>query len=695
MRWETMDPSDCEKKIESDWRIIAININNFPTEKNGIDKAKYDLLKKTIADSDADIVGISELGKNEDNIPFHQRPSNVIKQWMERGTAKSAWNRRNTLSRYEPGGVLLSTRDKSTAHVIKRGNDNRSLGRWTWITLKGKQNIHTTVITVYRPTNQQVTAQNQLGTIRKINCIKQPEDFWNEDLTTLIQSKKGLGGVLVMGDFNDNLNDYEGKINTFFQQLGLREVLNEKYGEGPPTHSFGSTKIDGIFATAEISIRQGGYGGMQLSPSDHLYPWIDIEAKDIVGLERDDRPPPIIRKATSKIPTVRKAFNKSLNEEIRKHQLHSRAKKLMTAAQTNKALTPGEEEEYERVEQRIRRDVKFADTKCRKARMGRVPFSEKQKTLMGHVYILKQVWLRSKLRGQNGRPHRRKLKRDAKKYKYAGPLEFDSLHDVEEAIKKAAEAYNHFRPKAFEFHQAHQEKLAHEIALDTGRDPETVYREVLHAAQMKEHFKNIRRKEKRGERYGVDRVDITTADGLRTTVRKNEIEEAILKANKEKLLQAKNTPLRTEPLRSIIGERMNYEEWEKLLHQEIEIPEDLEEGTKLWFETIQDFEDNPLHIHWTTDEYFEGWRTMSEDKSALPGVQAAHLKSIDSTSEAADVISWMALIPLITGYAPKQWMKGIDSMIPKKKNEWRPEKLRLILLMEARFNQNNKLIGKK
>ena len=34
-------------------------------------------------------------------------------------------------------------------------------------------------------------------------------------------------------------------------------------------------------------------------------------------------------------------------------------------------------------------------------------------------------------------------------------------------------------------------------------------------------------------------------------------------------------------------------------------------------------------------------------------------------------------------------------MIPKKMNEWRPDKLRLILLMESRFNQNNKIIGRK
>ena len=33
--------------------------------------------------------------------------------------------------------------------------------------------------------------------------------------------------------------------------------------------------------------------------------------------------------------------------------------------------------------------VKFADNTCRKARMGRVPISEKQKVLMGLIYVLK------------------------------------------------------------------------------------------------------------------------------------------------------------------------------------------------------------------------------------------------------------------------------------------------------------------
>ena len=86
---------------------------------------------------------------------------------------------------------------------------------------------------------------------------------------------------------------------------------------------------------------------------------------------------------------------------------------------------------------------------------------------------------------------------------------------------------------------------------------------------------------------------------------------------------------------------------------------------------------------------------MSETKSSMPGIHAAHIKCIDPKTEAADVFPWMALIPLLTGYALEKWKKGIDSMIPKKKDEWRPDKLRLILLMDARFNHNNKFIGRK
>ena len=87
MRKKTIDPSACGKKDDTDWRIVSININNFPTEKDGHDKAKLDLLRETIHASGADLIGISEMGRNENNLPFQKRPSNVTKSWVENGSS--------------------------------------------------------------------------------------------------------------------------------------------------------------------------------------------------------------------------------------------------------------------------------------------------------------------------------------------------------------------------------------------------------------------------------------------------------------------------------------------------------------------------------------------------------------------------------------------------------------------------------
>ena len=71
---------------------------------------------------------------------------------------------------------------------------------------------------------------------------------------------------------------------------------------------------------------------------------------------------------------------------------------------------------------------------------------------------------------------------------------------------------------------------------------------------------------------------------------------------------------------------------------------------------------------------------MSENKSSITGIQAAHIKCLHHQDLAADLVSTLALIPIQKGYVPKRWKIGIDSMIPKKNlSELQPEKLRIIL----------------
>ena len=63
MRWETTEPTLCPKKNNNDWRLISINVNNFPTERDGSEKAKRDLLRAMVGTSEAEIIGMNEVGR--------------------------------------------------------------------------------------------------------------------------------------------------------------------------------------------------------------------------------------------------------------------------------------------------------------------------------------------------------------------------------------------------------------------------------------------------------------------------------------------------------------------------------------------------------------------------------------------------------------------------------------------------------
>ena len=54
---------------------------------------------------------------------------------------------------------------------------------------------------------------------------------------------------------------------------------------------------------------------------------------------------------------------------------------------------------------------------------------------------------------------------------------------------------------------------------------------------------------------------------------KTEIEIEIMRVNANKLLQAKNTPLRMEPLQSLLEEQGDFKIWERILKNEVVLPD--------------------------------------------------------------------------------------------------------------------------
>lgn len=137
--------------------------------------------------------------------------------------------------------------------------------------------------------------------------------------------------------------------------------------------------------------------------------------------------------------------------------------------------------------------------------------------------------------------------------------------------------------------------------------------------------------------------------------------------NQAKLLQAHDTPLRDEHIASLLGEQGDFDKWEDILNGLISLPPDIDEGLEIWYKFITSTKPQDIdEFIRTTEEYCNSWNKMKEEKTTLPGIQIAHLKCLNPSSRSADIMSKLALTPLFTGYSPKTWRTGIDSMIPKK-----------------------------
>jgi hypothetical protein len=56
------------------------------------------------------------------------------------------------MSTYQPGGTATVICENWTSRVIDRGEDPLGLGRWTFVTLRGKGSKKLTVVTAYNST---------------------------------------------------------------------------------------------------------------------------------------------------------------------------------------------------------------------------------------------------------------------------------------------------------------------------------------------------------------------------------------------------------------------------------------------------------------------------------------------------------------------------------------------------------------
>ena len=261
------------------------------------------------------------------------------------------------------------------------------MGRWTWITFRGKQNTHTTIISAYRPVKSGAPGSVEAQQLRYLreqdNLYDDPLTAYDNNLVNIIQQKRDLGHkIFLIGDFNVR-QDSVKNFNTKLEELGTREVLVKKYlqdGEpSPATFSGGPWKINGAWAMDDLHILQGGHSDItDTTGGDHPWIWADIAEDSLSGGNIDPFTKPVARRLSCKVVAVRERFQSLLESEYNRHNLQQKLETIMEEGQEEYAqqgeVSKQTCKKYEKLAEVSENAIKYADTHCKKSAQAKYLF---------------------------------------------------------------------------------------------------------------------------------------------------------------------------------------------------------------------------------------------------------------------------------------------------------------------------------
>ena len=250
------------------------------------------------------------------------------------------------------------------------------------INLTGKLGVSTIITTAYNPCKSKISQpktvyaqQKRYWLSRKIDTCSR--EMLRRDLSKFLKncSDKGHNIVLCI-DLNEDTNRSNGPLyQTLIHENNLIDALKSKHKQpSPPIFENGSKTIDAIFISSQLnSIHRAGWLGFGQGVGDHRIAYIDIDATCLINKDKQDIVPINARRLQIDKEQCMKKYNEYVEPEYRKHKLLPRMNTLRR--QTKGKTTLRMIEEIEKIDKTRTEIVKKGEKKCRKLKMGQVPFS--------------------------------------------------------------------------------------------------------------------------------------------------------------------------------------------------------------------------------------------------------------------------------------------------------------------------------
>ena len=680
-------------------RILTQNINGIGREANN---TKETMLKTYVTDNAIDIAAVQQLNVCWTHLANKHKIWDRFRGWKESSHLKVAYNRREKSKTYfQPGGTAVMALNKVSHSWESSGVDDTKLGRYAWMRFQGSYGRHLRIISIYRPVYSRKynsAFMQQLRYSMQYRDGRNPRDILLEDLQDKIGDWMCEGdGIIVVGDFNEDIRSPE--ITCWRERLGLNDAMLDRVHDttlAPPTYHRGSRPIDTILCTSGIEVRSAGYLPFGTGVGDHRPLFVDITIASTLGVNLSPSKSPSARRLKLNDPRIIHNYNVKLKHYFSHHSLALQVQKLQD--RVTYPLSSSAATEYERLDKIRIQGMQYAERHCRKLKMGGVAWTPELTTIKLKIEVWQLVSRRLTGCLVSARTILRKKDR-------AGMAKVETnvtLQIAQVELKAAFKLYKDYLEQGNEKRQAFIHELAQAKAkqgnLKASKQLEIMNQNEKHrqsAARIR-RMNGTNRASK-----GLHKIMITNEAGDDIEVNeKSRMEEELLKAYEGTLTQSNLTPCTVSPIKERLGPCGNGALAAELLLGKVQTLDgvdtstlevlkylSLKEGTTLCHRP------EPLLV----EECQAGWKKTKERISSamVAGTHYGHWKAGFMDDSIAAVHTGFANVAYLSGYSPSRWQYGVNSLIPKEEGNYNIKRLRTILLYEADFNFNNKLLGRR
>jgi exonuclease III len=161
---------------------------------------------------------------------------------------------------WQPGGTATFIHPDWAPQASTLGADPSNDGRWSYVTVTGKDGKAVTIITAYRPCKNEgdATVWSQQWSLQRARGIEQPDprkQFFQDLKAFITELRAKKHGLIVMMDANENIDDRGGQLAKFIAEADLLDTLSLRHPneEEPITNKSSSKRIDYMLVSADLA----------------------------------------------------------------------------------------------------------------------------------------------------------------------------------------------------------------------------------------------------------------------------------------------------------------------------------------------------------------------------------------------------------------------------------------------------------